>query len=242
MPYTLPNQKRKFYAVLSLGLIGSHLLSLFANCLQLCKSANTEFVIDDDARPAQHRPLHYPAAEPRQWLFSHGQVRKQGCFCMDKTGDQPQVMTAIAHFQENYDFRFSRITQHLCWCNHHRDRVDRVCRFAGAAADRSSIPGWRGMSPPLLQSSSYQTTIATQAFANMDFETASRLSRLYAFQDLYYRLVDRLMTAALNGRLSELGRIRSSFNELYSLGSELVGVYQQTLSAMATRGPTPSSD
>ena len=105
-----------------------------------------------------------------------------------------------------------------------------------------AIPGWKGLSPPLLQSSAYQATIATQAFATMDFETASSLSRLYAFQDLYYRLVDRLMAAALNGRLSDLGKVRSAFNELYSLGSELVGVYQQMLETMKSTEPTASPE
>lgn len=54
----------------------------------------------------------------------------------------------------------------------------------------AAIPGWRGMAPPLLTSAAYETTIAMQVFADLDFETARGVAFVYSFQSIYGRFFE----------------------------------------------------
>jgi len=91
------------------------------------------------------------------------------------------------------------------------------------------IPGWRGLSPPLLRDASYQAAIATQAFSNMDYATADRLAQVYAFQDLYAVLMDKSMDRIITPPEETLAEIQGMFRELGQIGAELEGVYRDVL-------------
>jgi len=57
----------------------------------------------------------------------------------------------------------------------------------------SETPGWHGIAYPLLLDSAYQTAIATQTLAHMDFGQAQHVARVYAKQRDFQKYVDHLI-------------------------------------------------
>lgn len=66
---------------------------------------------------------------------------------------------------------------------------------AASPAPRPCIetPGWHGVSYPLLLDSAYQTAIATQTLAHMDFAQAQRAARVYGKQRDFQKYIEHVI-------------------------------------------------
>lgn len=61
-------------------------------------------------------------------------------------------------------------------------------------------PGWHGIASPLLLDSAYQTAIATQTLAHMDFNQAQQVARVYAKQREFQKYADYTISFLLPER------------------------------------------
>gem|GEM_PF-1509236 len=64
----------------------------------------------------------------------------------------------------------------------------------------TETPGWHGVASPLLLDSAYQTAIATQTLAHMDFNQAQQVARVYAKQREFQKYSDYLISFLLPQR------------------------------------------
>jgi len=73
----------------------------------------------------------------------------------------------------------------------------------------AEVPGWHGVVSPLLLDSAYQTAIATQTLAHMDFGQAQQVARVYAKQRDFQKYVDHVIDFLLQpGRVMTVDSCR----------------------------------
>jgi hypothetical protein len=73
----------------------------------------------------------------------------------------------------------------------------------------AEVPGWHGVVSPLLLDSAYQTAIATQTLAHMDFGQAQQISRVYAKQRDFQKYIDHVIDFLLQpGRVMTVDSCR----------------------------------
>lgn len=90
-----------------------------------------------------------------------------------------------------------------------------------------SIPGWQGLSLPLLRSSAYTSIINSGILKDVSLETANALARVYNFQNIIERFDDNLLSAAAQANdINSIERIRFFFGTYSEIFPELMAVYQ----------------
>jgi len=112
------------------------------------------------------------------------------------------------------------------------DSVVVILEAEGPDAAIRPIPGWRGLQPPLLRSSSYQAALATQAFVHVDYQLVDVLSQVYAVQDVYRLLIEKYVDLFLSDDLDTMREMRTAFQDLASLGREVMGAYQMAMTTI----------
>jgi hypothetical protein len=97
-------------------------------------------------------------------------------------------------------------------------------------------PGWRGIANPLLLDSAYQTAIATQTLAHMDFNQAQQVAHVYAKQREFQKYADYTVSFLLPQRPMSVESCRYILNReeksmLDKLDSAFVSFLDQNKSA-----------
>ncbi|HEX7916011.1 hypothetical protein [Rudaea sp.] len=90
-------------------------------------------------------------------------------------------------------------------------------KSAASTAPRpcAEVPGWHGVVSPLLLDSAYQTAIATQTLAHMDFGQAQQVARVYAKQRDLQKYIDHVIDFLL-----QPGRVMTVESCRYVLAGE----------------------
>ena len=83
--------------------------------------------------------------------------------------------------------------------------------------DASRIAGWRGLSPPLIRSASFELALNTGALEHVDFAVADMISRTYEVQSNLTMAIDQALSAMVAGdlaRFSDWLRVTALLAEL----------------------------
>ncbi len=81
-----------------------------------------------------------------------------------------------------------------------------------------SIPGWKGINPPLMSFSSYETASTIGVFSFIDFNTADKISRVYLLQNE----LQNLGTTSINSLISGDLKNDASVKLLFVIYTELI--------------------
>lgn len=85
--------------------------------------------------------------------------------------------------------------------------------------------GWRGLNPPLLSESSFDLASAQGVFADMAFDDAETIEKVYYTQHLFNRTMDTSIGALLNGNLKTCVSMDYVIGVLKELSAELNAQY-----------------
>lgn len=102
-----------------------------------------------------------------------------------------------------------------------------ILQGASAPFDPGALPGWQGMSPPLIRSGSYEAAAQTGALSYMPFHTADALSQVYTVQSALQRIIDHAAGAMMSGDIDSLAQARVIFGSFGEVGREVAAVYDQ---------------
>lgn len=105
-----------------------------------------------------------------------------------------------------------------------------VSEQPGAAMGDVDIDGWRGLSPPLLRSASFDLAMTTGALEHVDFRVADALAQTYEVQSMLSFAIDQALAAAMAGQLGTV----EDWLRMFSLLAELTGTTEQVLESMTT--------
>lgn len=83
---------------------------------------------------------------------------------------------------------------------------------------QKKIPGWNGLNPPLLSSSSYKTASTIGVFSNIDFDTADNISKAYLLQDYLQQLGTTTINSIVSGQL----QTSTSFKLVFIIHTEII--------------------
>ena len=90
------------------------------------------------------------------------------------------------------------------------------------------VDNWRGAMPPMLRSSSYQMTLTTGIFKDMDFETANTLAFIYNLQSILEKLDDSSINRfSTDSGFTALPTIRHLFGLYVEIIPSVIGTYQK---------------
>ena len=104
--------------------------------------------------------------------------------------------------------------------------LDSLIRTDGdALLEERPVPGWRGLSPPLLRSASYSAATSTGALEHVPFELADLIAQAYEVQGDMSLAVDQAMGTAIAGGLTR----QSEWLRIFALMSELATAAEQVL-------------
>ena len=123
---------------------------------------------------------------------------------------------------------------------HHRDHLRAVeTSVAKDAAPANLRPcneyeGWNGTGTATLLNAAYQTAIATQAFAHMDFKRAQTIAAAYNLQSVYLGYLDKILDVVLRGTPMPPADCAGMIHELGSFADALDGEYQKVAEPPAT--------
>ena len=84
------------------------------------------------------------------------------------------------------------------------------------------IPGWYGVVIPGLESSIYQSGLISNAFSKMDFETITKISKAYSFQEEYKELTQPVIERLINTNPETT--IMQAFSILTFITSDIKGL------------------
>ncbi len=95
---------------------------------------------------------------------------------------------------------------------------------------------WKGLNPPMLFKSAYESALALQAFAYMDYKLAGAVSQLYFRQQFFYEMIHIYAQALISGTTSlnrpakgENLSLQPAFRDITKMESELLKEYQRVL-------------
>lgn len=118
------------------------------------------------------------------------------------------------------------------------DTIRVIVEAEGREAPVRALPNWRGLQPPLLRSSSFEAALATQALVPLDYQQVDLLSQVYAFQDIYRVMIENYIDTFISGNIETMADLGNAFEDLASLGGEVVTAYDQGLALI----PEPLRD
>ena len=95
-----------------------------------------------------------------------------------------------------------------------------------------SLPGFKGINPPLLRNSSLRTAISTQAFSNMEYSMANKISWVYSFQETYLKWVYIYFEAFFQSDNATLEILILIFQEMSFVGKQIYQEYEQLLDVL----------
>ena len=90
-----------------------------------------------------------------------------------------------------------------------------------------SIPGWKGINPPILSSSSYKTDSTTGVLSFIDFNTADHFSKVYLIQDELEKLGTTSINSLIFGELYNYKSMKLLFVVYTELIKGWIGAYNR---------------
>ncbi len=117
---------------------------------------------------------------------------------------------------------------------YHQTCLRTISDSHGEAVVENFFSIWRGLRPPILHRSAYETAHEVQALAYMDYETASAISLLYSRQEFIFQLM-RMYAQVF---ISDLNRsdarrlaitLQPAFSDIVQAEQELATQYQKVL-------------
>ncbi len=96
--------------------------------------------------------------------------------------------------------------------------------------ESDKIPGWAGLNPPLLSSSSYQTASTIGVFSSIDFDTADQISKAYLLQEYLQQLGATTINTIISGEFQKSRSVKLVFIVHTELVKGLMNAYQRVLS------------
>ncbi len=113
---------------------------------------------------------------------------------------------------------------------YHKEMVKTLSEMkAQPVLDTKQVPGWRGLLPPLYRKAAYETAMATEALANMDFDTVEILAFTYSAQDMIAQMNREVIRSLVVGELKSTEEIRGVFSEMGTLEMEMQRAYDGVL-------------
>ena len=97
--------------------------------------------------------------------------------------------------------------------------------------------GWSGTGMALLVSAAYQTAIATQAFAHMEFARAQTIAAAYGLQAAYLDYLGKIIDVILRGGAMPPESCAGILDELARFADTLDSAYAKAIDAPAGAGP-----
>lgn len=91
--------------------------------------------------------------------------------------------------------------------------------------------GWNGAGIPVLLDAAYDTAIATQAFAHMDFDRAETVAAAYGRQRMYIVAHGKLLDLLMRGQPTPVGFCRGIVEELGNFVATVDAAYTRALVA-----------
>jgi len=91
--------------------------------------------------------------------------------------------------------------------------------------------GWNGAGIPVLLDAAYDTAIATQAFAHMDFHNAQAVAEAYGRQRMYIVAHGKLLDLLMRGQPMPVGFCRGIVEELGNFAGTVDSAYARALGA-----------
>jgi hypothetical protein len=82
---------------------------------------------------------------------------------------------ALANFEREIQENSDRVERSIPYHSHLLEAFTKSHTVA-------EVPGWRGISSPILQDTAWQTALATNALGQIRYDTVSALSRVYTSQ------------------------------------------------------------
>ncbi len=91
--------------------------------------------------------------------------------------------------------------------------------------------GWNGAGIPVLLDAAYETAIATQAFAHMDFDRAQVVAEAYGRQKMYIEAHGKLLDLLMRGQPMPVGFCGGIVQELGNFAATVDAAYTRALGA-----------
>ncbi len=84
--------------------------------------------------------------------------------------------------------------------------------------DIEAIPGWRGLNPPTLSTSAFETATTIGIFSLIDFETADHITKIYLLQNALQQLNTNTLNSLISGNMYDY----KSFAMYFTLHVEMI--------------------
>lgn len=101
---------------------------------------------------------------------------------------------------------------------------------------------WKGLNPPMLFKSAYESALALQAFSYMDYELAGAVSQLYFRQQFFYEMIHIYAQALISGTTTlnhpaggEELSLQPAFRDITKMEGELLKEYQRVRTLIQNR-------
>lgn len=92
------------------------------------------------------------------------------------------------------------------------------------------VEGWRGLSPPLLRTASFDLAMSTGALEHVDFQVADALAQTYEVQAMLSHAINQSLAAAVAGQLVTV----QDWHRIFSLLAELTERTEEVLESVTT--------
>ena len=111
-------------------------------------------------------------------------------------------------------------------------RLDSILAVGGdTTANRISIPGWRGLSPPAIRTASFQVAMETGALEHIDFTVVDQIALAYDVLGDFSDSIDHSLATLIAGELTRLSQWQVVFSLLAELSAlardQVQGVLQE---------------
>ncbi len=116
--------------------------------------------------------------------------------------ERKQVETALKALRAEVEANRAEVTKGLKYIADTDAEMAAKAKADPPSGPRPCVetPGWHGVASPLLLDSAYQTAIATQTLAHMDFNQAQQVARVYAKQREFQKYSEYLVSFLLPQR------------------------------------------
>lgn len=149
----------------------------------------------------------------------------------ENTNNKSNAELAIKRIKIEMEQNYEQLQSKQNYYNNMIDVLDSLISISGNSkiSSAESIPGWKGINPPMLTFSSYKTASSIGIFSFIDFTTADHISKVYLIQDELHKLGTTSINSLISGELNNY----NSLNLLFVVYTELIkgwmAAYNQAL-------------
>ncbi len=148
----------------------------------------------------------------------------------ENRNNQKIVENALGSIAAEFQYNHQRMVQTFDYYHGFIQAIDSLNQAGEPVRDMYGyqLDNWTGAMPPMLRSSSYQMTLTTGIFKDMDFETANTLAFIYNLQSLLEKLDDSAINRfSTDSGFTSLPTIRHMFGLYVEIIPSVIGTYQK---------------